>query len=63
MPENTVEKIFKTKQGLADFYPNFPNVKTFDLHQKHLLYGRKPFTVAIRKLMKPLILFVMLLAT
>lgn len=40
MPENTVEKIFKTKQGLADFYPNFPNVKTFDLHQKHLLYGR-----------------------
>ena len=40
MPQNTVENIFRTKKALDAFYPNFPDVKIFDLHQKHLLYGR-----------------------
>ena len=40
MAQNTVENMFKAKQGLQNFFPDFPNVKAFDLHQKHLLYGR-----------------------
>jgi hypothetical protein len=40
MAQNIVESIFNSKQNLNDFYPQFPGVKTFDLHKKHLLYGR-----------------------
>ena len=40
MAKNAVELIFKTKQNLNDFFPHFPGVKVFDLHKKHLLYGR-----------------------
>lgn len=40
MGKNNVENIFVAKRVLSDFYPQFPGVKTFDLHNKHLLYGR-----------------------
>lgn len=40
MAQNIVENIFRTKKALEAFFPNFPDVKVFDLHQKHLLYGR-----------------------
>ena len=37
---NVVESIFNSKKNLNDFYPQFPGVITFDLHKKHLFYGR-----------------------
>ena len=40
MAQNIVESIFNSKQNLNDLYPQFPGVKIFDLHKKHLLYGR-----------------------
>ena len=40
MAQNIVESAFNSKQNLNDMFPQFPGVKTFDLHKKHLLYGR-----------------------
>ena len=40
MSQNVVESIFNSKKNLSQFYPEFPGVKNFDLHKKHLLYGR-----------------------
>jgi hypothetical protein len=38
--ENIVETIFNSKQTLNDLYPQFRDTKVFDLHKKHMLYGR-----------------------
>ena len=35
-----VESIFDSKKKLNDFFPYSPDVKYFDLHRKHFLYGR-----------------------
>ena len=40
MARNVVTETFNTKNALNDGYPRFSGVKTFDLHAKHLLYGR-----------------------
>jgi len=53
MARNTVESIFNSKNNLNDFYPDnslsppgslsnsrISSIKSFDLHRKHLLYGR-----------------------
>lgn len=40
MAQNVVESIFNSKKNLSDFYPQFPNLRAFDLEKKHLLYGR-----------------------
>ena len=40
MAENIVETIFNSKQTLNDLYPQFRDTKVFDLHKKHMLYGR-----------------------
>lgn len=40
MARNVVTETFNTKNALNDGYPRFLGVKTFDLHAKHLLYGR-----------------------
>ena len=40
MARNVVESIFNSKNNLNDFYPNKPGVKDFDLHRKHMFYGR-----------------------
>lgn len=40
MSQNVVESIFNSKKNLNDFYPQFSDTKVFDLHKKHLFYGR-----------------------
>ena len=40
MAKNIVNQTFASKNALNDFYPQFAGVKVFDLHKKHLLYGR-----------------------
>jgi len=40
MASNVVESIFNSKNNLNDFYPVMPGVKDFDLHRKHMFYGR-----------------------
>lgn len=40
MAENVVSNIFEDKKILEDNYPQLKGVKTFDLHKKHLFYGR-----------------------
>ena len=40
MATNVVESIFNSRNNLSDFYPQFPDVSTFDLYKKHLFYGR-----------------------
>ena len=40
MAQNVVESIFNSRRNLSQFFPQFPGVKVFDLHKKHLFYGR-----------------------
>ena len=40
MAENVVSDIFDDKKILENNYPQTAGVKTFDLHKKHLFYGR-----------------------
>ena len=38
--KQNVEAIFNTNRNLKDFFPKYQNIKYFDLHREHLLYGR-----------------------
>ena len=40
MAENIISTIFDDMKQLEDNYPELPGVKSFDLHKKHLFYGR-----------------------
>jgi len=40
MARNVVESMFNSRVNLDNFYPQFPGVRVFDLHKKHLFYGR-----------------------
>ena len=40
MSKNVTESVFNTMNNMHDLYPTLDGVKYFDLHRKHLFYGR-----------------------